>query len=141
MKRIIAVLIFTALAVSGCSPNEAVSEPETVVVTAAEKSAEERREELEHKIDQLTPIKQATDTNMRNECILAVADDRPDAGDMDVPDVFEFTDLGGKDTQIFSTNVDIRYESKATQTWVTANVFCTVTTRDGVIEETSVVVI
>lgn len=145
MKRMFAPIIATtALIVAGCGSTETAENspaPETVFVTTTEKSDDERRKELEHNVNKLIPIKQVSDENMLNECGFAIGAEVPDAGNMNLPDSVEFTDLGGKDVQMFSTNFDFSYESESTGQTVEANALCTVTTKDGVIDDTSVVVI
>lgn len=84
--------------------------------------------------------KQATPKRMKDACMMAIADDESDADQIYLPDAVDFTDLGGKDVQMFSAAIDFSYLSKASGLKQPAHAYCQVTTRDGIVEDVSSVV-
>lgn len=142
IKSALTTTAFLAAALAaGCSTSVdeapvSSDQPTSAVSTSASK------EELEKRMKRMTGMGTATPENLTKECIMAIGKEAPQVGNMNFEDEpIEMKSIGGNPgTEGFSAGGNFKYTNSAGE-WKTGAYTCQVFTEDGLITDSSAVVV
>lgn len=146
MKKFAPPLFFVGLAlvVSGCSAESdtapvPVTVTETTVATTTAKSSAEKAVDVQKQMRKTLSMYDLNEENLRNECIMAIHAEIPEAGDYDFPEEIDFGTV--EPTKgAHTAGGDFLYED-ASGHWVEGAYFCSVFSDGDTITDATAVVI
>lgn len=143
MKKLtpaLAAILAAGLATSCSSTTEPAPSPVTETVTIATSSMTQK--DLDKKVKQITGTGTATEENLKSECILAIGREDPQIGEMNFDDEpIEMKSVGGNPgVEVFTAGGNFKF-TDPTGAWRKGAYSCQVITEEGVITESSAVVV